>query len=406
MDNGQIKPIVDRILPAMVTLRRYLHAHPEPGFKEYGTMEKILAHLDTIPGLAIRKEVAGTGIVATLGEEKKGPCVALRAEMDALPIEEATGLAWQSKTKGYMHACGHDGHVACLVGAALVLGELSPELKGPVKFIFQPAEEFEGGALRMCEAGALENPDVAAIFGLHSFSGRGTAFGAVAVSGGPVMAGSGNFRIVIHGKGGHAAYPHTCIDPVHAGMQTGVALQSIVSRSTNPSETVVVTVSSFNGGNSTNSIPGKATLTGTFRSLSPSLLEKTAKKIKAIAESSASTFGASAEVSIEMGYPVLVNSHRAAALLRSVAEGALGDKRVRHDLPPLMGCEDFAYYTQRVPGAFWFLGIRPEGEKNWPHSHNCCFDFNDDALAYGITLHARTALDFADLWVTKARPSP
>ncbi len=398
MDNDLLKKAVEKILPAMKELRRYLHAHPEPGFKEHGTMAKILEHLETVPDLSIRKAVAGTGIVAVMGRDKNGPCVALRAEMDALPITEESGLDWASGNPGFMHACGHDGHVTCLVGAARVLGEFSHELKGPVKFIFQPAEEFEGGAAHMCNAGVLENPDVSAIFGLHSFSGRGTGLGSVAVSEGPVMAGSGNFKIVIHGKGGHAAYPHTCIDPIHIGMQTGIALQSIVSRSTNPAETVVVTIARFHGGNSTNSIPDTATLEGTFRSLSPKHLRRTAEKIRAIAEKSAETFGAGAEVTVDMGYPVLVNSKKAAALFRNVAERVVGKELVRPDLPPLMGCEDFAYYTEKIPGAFWFLGIRPKGQRGWPHSHNSRFDFNDDALGYGITLHARTALAFADLW--------
>jgi amidohydrolase len=263
-----IRPLIQEILPSLVQLRHELHAEPELGFEEVNTSRRVLEKLKSVPGVEIRTGVAKTGIVATLGSEKKGPCVALRAEMDALPIEEATGKPYASKVPGKMHACGHDGHTTCAVGAFLVLSKIQDELKGPVKFVFQPSEESVGGARVMCEEGCLENPKVDAIFGLHGYPIAGNLrLGEVALARGPAMAGSRGFTIEVKGKGGHAAAPHLCIDPVYIGAQIVNAVQSMVSRSTNPLESMVVSVTRFVAGTARNIIPETALLEGTLRAL-------------------------------------------------------------------------------------------------------------------------------------------
>ena len=398
MGKKNIKRLIEQIVPSMIELRREIHADPEPGFKEFETANKVLQKLKDIPDIHIRKNVAGTGIVATLGKNKSGPCVALRADMDCLPIQEETNKPYASQKPGYMHACGHDGHTTCLVGSVLILSKIQDELEGPVKFIFQPAEEFDAGAQQMCQEGALENPEVDAIFGLHCYSGSGLQLGEVTVCKGSAMAGSGNFKITVHGKGGHAAYPHICIDPIYIGMQTGNALQSIVSRSTNPLKSAVVTVAKFHAGTATNIIPDTAILEGTFRCLSPELLKKTAEHIKEVAKQTAKAFGADATVTIEEGYPVLVNHGKSTAIFEKISQSVIGKKLVKENQAPLMGCEDFAFYTERIPGTFWFLGIRPPEATDYPRNHHPKFDFNDDALSLGIEMHCEIARRFASLW--------
>jgi amidohydrolase len=393
-----IKPLIDEIVPPMIKLRRQIHAHPEPGFHEFETARKVVQELKKIPDLQIREQIAGTGIVATMGRDKPGPCIALRGDMDCLPIQEKTNKPYASRKPGFMHACGHDGHTACLVGAALVLSTVQDELAGPVKFIFQPSEEFGAGARRLREESCLENPAVDAIFGLHCYPGKGLSLGEVAVCRGPAMAGSGNFKITIHGKGGHAAYPHTCIDPVYIGMQVGIALQSIVSRSTNPVESLVLTLTQFHSGTATNIVPDTAVMEGTFRSLKPGLLEKTAEQIEKISRQVAGAFQAKAEVVVEPGYPVLINHKKSTAVFEQVAKSVLGDGSVKENYPPLMGCEDFAFYAEQIPGTFWFLGIRPSEISEYPHCHHPGFDFNDDALRIGIEIHCELARRFASLW--------
>jgi amidohydrolase len=398
MENKKVKRLIEKIIPSMIQLRQDIHANPEPGFKEFETAGKVLQRLEEIPNIYIRKNVAGTGIVATLGRGKSGPCVALRADMDCLPIQEETGKPYASKRPGYMHACGHDGHTTCLIGAALVLAKNQDELQGPIKFIFQPSEEFDAGAQRMCVEGSLEDPKVDAIFGLHCYSGSGLQLGEVAVCKGSAMAGSGNFKIEVLGKGGHAAYPHICIDPIYVGMQIGNALQSIISRSINPLKGAVVTISKFNAGTATNIIPNQAVMEGTFRALSPKLLKRTAEQIKELSERTARAFGADATVTIEEGYPVLVNDEKSTAIFEKISRDILGDEQVKANHPPLMGCEDFAYYAEKIPGTYWFLGIRPPEATDYPRNHHAKFDFNDDALAIGIEMHCEIARRFASLW--------
>ena len=393
-----IKPMIQDILPDVISLRQDIHACPEPGYKELETSRKILERLEGISGIHIRKEVAETGIVATLGREKIGPCVALRADMDCLSLQEETDKPHASQRPGLMHACGHDGHTACLVGAALVLGGIQDELEGPVKFIFQPAEEGGAGGLRMCREGALEEPRVDAIYGLHCHPGPDLELGEIAVCNGPAMAACGIFEINIEGKGGHAAFPHACVDPIYIGMQMGNAFQSIVSRMTDPLDSVVVSITKFHGGTALNIIPERASIEGSIRALKDELLHKTMNDIENQATQIARAFGAEVEVTTKEVYPALINHDKTNGILNEVVRLTGKTAALKKNYPPMLGGEDFAYYTQQVPGTFWFLATRPPGEQDYPFNHNPKFDFNDDALETGIEMHCETARRFASLW--------
>lgn len=393
-----LKPIIDRILPRIRQLRRELHAHPEPGYKEVATAARVSAMLEGLPGFALRRHVAVTGLVATLGAEKPGACVGLRADMDCLPIQEETGLPYASTKPGLMHACGHDGHTAALVGAALVLAQVREEIRGPVKFIFQPAEEGGAGGRRMTEEGVLENPHVEAIFGHHNMPGSDLQLGDVALRPGPFMGGTCDFAIEVRGRGGHAAAPQNTVDPIYVGAQIVNALQSLVSRTSNPVDTLVITVGRFHAGTATNIIPDTAALEGTIRSLSPEVLKHAPERLAALARAIASAHGATAEVRLMPGYPVTVNDARAAAYVAEVARRVAGPERVKAEYAPILGAEDFAYYLEARTGCYYFVGTRPADRPTVPFCHHPKYDYNDDALPLAIEMHCELARRFAETW--------
>ena len=392
----ELTSMIDAICPSLVELRHELHANPELGYREHETAARVLRRLEQLPGLSIRKGIAETGIVATLGAEKTGPCVALRADLDALPIAEETGLAYASKAEGCMHACGHDGHAACLVGAATVLAQLAETLKGPVKFIFQPAEEGGAGAKRMCRENALQDPQVRAIFALHGWPTL--ELGKLAVRPGPVMANVTDFRIVIHGAGAHAAMPHRAVDPILAAAHVVVALQSIAARNTDPIDSVVVTVGQMEAGTATNVIPLRATLRGTIRTLRKATRVQTKKRLEQIAANTAAAYGARAQVEFVPLYPGLANDPQAADFARETAAAVLGDQAVVLDEPPTLGGEDFAFYARSIPAAFSLLGLHPKDAPEYPDLHQPTFDFNDQVIPLAVRLHCELALRFADRW--------
>lgn len=393
-----LKPIIARIVPRIRQLRRELHANPEPGYKEVATAARAAAMIEGLPGFSLRRNVAVTGVVATLDGNKSGPCVALRADMDCLPIQEETGLPHASTKPGLMHACGHDGHTAALVGAALVLAQVRDELRGPVKFIFQPAEEGGAGGRRMVEEGALENPHVEAIFGHHNMPGSDLALGDVVLRPGPFMGGTCDFAIEVRGRGGHAAAPHTAVDPIYVGAQIVNALQSLVSRTNNPVETLVITVGRFHAGTATNIIPECAQLEGTIRSLSPEVLRLAPERVAALARSIAAAHGAIAEVRLMPGYPVTVNDTRAAEYVASVSRVVAGADHVHANHPPSLGAEDFSYFLQARTGCYYFIGTRPPDTPAVPFCHHPRFDYNDDALPLAIEMHCELARRFAASW--------
>jgi len=384
--------IIEDIVPTLVAFRHELHAHPELKFQERETAARIWRRLQDLDGLALQENVAETGIVATLGARKRGPCVALRADMDALPLQEETELRYASRAPGRMHACGHDGHVACLVGAAMVLCEMQKDLRGPVKFLFQPAEESGGGARKMVEQGVLRDPRVDAVFALHSWPSL--PVGTVGACAGPALASTDTIRIVVRGKGAHAARPHEAVDPILIASHIVTALQSIASRSTDPMEPVVVTLGQIEGGSAVNVIPQWVRLAGTIRTLDAQTRKATAQRATQIATNTAQAFGGEATVNIQKGYPVLVNDPKAVKFFARAAGAVLGAKSVRPDLPPSMGGEDLAYYAEKVPTVLWRLGIRPADKEAVPGLHHPLFDFSDDAIPVGVRVHCEIARRF------------
>jgi amidohydrolase len=389
-------PCIERIDPGVletiVQLRHEIHAHPELGFDVAQTAERILQHISTLPGLTIRKAVGGHGIVATLNADRPGRCVALRADMDALPLDEETDVPYRSTVPGRMHACGHDGNVACLVGAAMMLSQQADQLPGKVKFIFQPAEEGGGGGRVMCEEGALEDPHVDAAFALHAWPVL--ALGQVGVRSGPTLASTDTPKITIQGAGGHGAHPDMCVDPVIVAAHVVLALQTISSRFTSPTDPVVVTISQIHTGTTHNIIPTDAYLEGTIRALTPDVRTKTGELIRQLATQTAAAFGARADVVIEPGYPPLINDLTAAGVVADIATELVGHENVVLDEPPSMGGEDFAYYAERVPAAMWRLGVRSKESDSTPGLHTPRFDFNDQALPLGVAMHTEIATCF------------
>ncbi len=391
-----IAPIIAETTPRIRDLRQHFHRNPELSHEERETADRVARELEPLPGMVVRLGVGGTGVVATLGAGKPGPCVALRADMDALPIEEQSGKPYASCRPGVMHACGHDGHTACLVGAARVLSRVSDSLRGPVKFIFQPAEERDGGAARMCREGCMDDPRVDAIFGMHSWPVLD--IGQVGSCRGASFASASSIRITIRGKGAHGAFPHTGIDPVLIGSHIVAALQSIVARSVDPLQSAVVSITTFNAGTAWNIIPPSAVLTGTYRCLAPGLVPEVGRRIREIAESTAVAFGGTAEVEIRHSFPVLINDDRAFSFFTESAKSAIGSAAVCSACPPVMGSEDFGEYSAHAPSAFWLLGTREPGAIDAPLWHNPRFDFADDAIPTALAVHCGLVRRFQTHW--------
>ena len=393
-----VEDAIQAVLPAVRAARHDIHAHPELAYEEHRTAAKVTDWLQALPHAEIATGIAGTGVTATFAADRPGPAVALRADMDALPIEaELSGVPYASTAPGKMHACGHDGHTAMLLGAATVLDGLAAELAGPVRLIFQPAEEGGAGALKMRDAGVLQDPDIAAVFGLHNMPDPQTHVGQIALCEGPAMAGTGSFTLRLKGKGGHAAMPHGCIDPIVAGSQMVNALQTIVSRETDPVKSAVVSVTCFQAGTAFNVIPETVELRGTIRALEPAILKATAQRVHEIVAGVAQAMGVTYELDLPLGYPPTINHAKTNAYFRdTVARIGRSDDLVV--VPPVLGGEDFAYFSETVPGTFFFLAARPEDKADVPFCHHPAFDFNDDLLADGIRLHVALARDFAHRW--------
>jgi len=389
MKSGMDSVIKD-VAAEMKEFRRWLHQNPEPAFEEFRTSDAIAKKLASIPHIEIKRNIGKTGIAAVLGRQKSGPCVALRADMDCLRMQEENSFHHVSQSKGLMHGCGHDGHVACLVGAALVLAQMQERLPGPVKFIFQPAEENFGGAKEMVKEGVLEDPRPQVIFGLHGT--EAISLGKIGLRSGAAMAASKYFRIIVHGKGTHAAMPHKGVDPVLVGSHIICAAQSIVARNINPLEAGLISIPQFHGSTAPNVIPAEVKLEGTLRALSNVTREYLEKRLGEIVTHTAEAFGATASIDFFDGYPLLVNDEGCAEFVKEIAASILGGDNVVTNYPPSLGAEDFAFYLEKIPGLFWWLGLGKEVGENVP-LHNPKFDFNDDAIGHAITLHCQLALN-------------
>jgi len=385
--------MINELLPALTqkiaTLRRDIHAHPELAFDEKRTAAKVADYLDAL-GLEVHRGIARTGVVAKLSLGSGKRAVGLRADMDALPLIELNTFPHHSTHAGRMHACGHDGHTAMLLGAAEALSKLR-NFDGTVYFIFQPAEEHEGGGRVMVEEGLFERFPMDMVFGLHNWPGMPA--GSFGVTEGPVMAGTDRFDIEITGRGGHAAMPHQAVDVVLAGSALVQAVQSLVSRNTDPLAAAVVSVTRFHAGHADNVLPESAVLGGTVRTLDAELQDELEEGLRRICRGIEATYRVSIDLRYERGYPPTVNapepSFIARETARAVVADAAGDAQVLTGLAPSMGAEDFAYLARVVPACYVWLGNGPGEGGCMLHSPH--YDFNDKIIATGIRYWVRLA---------------
>lgn len=378
------------LAPELVDIRRDIHQHPEVGFAEHRTSQLVFNYLEQ-HGLT-PQIVAGTGVVATLRGNSPGRTIAIRADMDALTVTEQAEHDYTSKTPGIMHACGHDGHTAILLGTAKLLSELK-DIPGNVKFIFQPAEEGPGGALPMIEAGVLDNPTVHAMLGLHIGTVQYTA-GQIAVRYGAACAAPDNIEIVVKGKGGHGGHPHGAIDAIVTAGHLIVALQSIVSREIDPVASVVLSLGTVRGGYRENVIADEVTLTGTVRTLSPEIRRSMPERIERIVKGVCDSFRSTYAFSYTEGYPSLHNDDSMAALVETVAQEVLGTANVFRAPYPTMGGEDFSYFAEKVPACFFMLGATNSAKQCDYVIHHPKFNFDEDAIPVGMAVLAETALTY------------
>jgi amidohydrolase len=378
-------PPIDR--STLIETRRDIHQHPELGFEETRTAMLVADRLRTFD-YQVTSGIGKTGVVALKQNTGSGRCVLLRADMDALPVEEANDVPYRSRHAGKMHACGHDGHVAIGLEVARRLAPLA--LGGSVKFAFQPAEEASNGAQAMISAGVLDAPKVDAAFGIHLWNDL--PVGTIGITPGPMMASVDQFEIEIHGRGGHAAAPHQTVDAVLVAAHLITALQSVVSRRRDPLEDAVVSVTEVHAGRAFNVIPARADLRGTVRTFGGDFFKDAPRLIEETTRGVAAAFGARVEVRYHRLSGPLVNDERLSGLMRDVATELVGAENVRHGVRT-MGGEDMAYFLERVPGCFAFVGSAPRSGTASPH-HSPTFDIDEDSLVIGAELMSRTVVRF------------
>jgi amidohydrolase len=386
---------IDARAKAMAELRQRLHRIPELAFHETETAAMIrseldclgIKHIDGVPD-------APTATICTVGDTSK-PCIALRADIDALPITEQTALPYASTHSGKMHACGHDGHTATLVGVAGIFQAEQNDLPVCVKLIWQPAEEEGGGANRLVRAGVLDGrigPKVRAIFGLHGWPGLPQ--GCVATKPGPLLAATDTFKATFNGKGCHGAFPHFGIDPIVPACEAVLNLQQIVSRDLDPTEPAVVTVGIIRGGTATNVIPDQAVIEGTARTLGEPARKLVKTSIARRCTGVAAAAGCTANIEWLEGYPATVNDPAMSEFVANTARKVLGSDRFFPVARPAMGGEDFAYYLQQTPGCFFLIGVEPPGQGKYPSLHSDRYDFTDGAIAVGMRMFLALAKNF------------
>lgn len=392
--------LADDVEPRVITWRRHIHQNAELSFQEVKTAAYVAEALRAMPGIEVQTGIAKTGIKAVLKGGKPGRVVALRADMDALPVEERNDLPfrstaramWQGKETGVMHACGHDAHVAMLLGAAEILSKVRAEIPGTVVFFFQPAEEGGGGAFLMVKEGAMQNPKVDAVFGQH-ISSRGPG-SAIAYRRGSIMASADSFHVTVKGVGGHGGMPWSAKDPILTAAQIVTGLQAIVSRQADLSQgAAVVTVGQIAGGNRDNIIPEQATLSGTIRTLNEPTRLQVHEAIERTAQKTAEAAGLTAEVKVTRGYPVLSNDPALTTRMLGALERATGPGRVV-EIPPVLGAEDFGAFAQVAPGLFWFLNAPPQDDFSGAPNHSPLFMIGEKHMKTGVKALVNVALEY------------
>ena len=376
------------VVTDVIALRRDFHMHPELGFEEVRTAGIVANRLKRL-GYEVRTGVGVTGVVGLLRSGRPGRTILLRADMDGLPVHEESGVPFASTHPGKMHACGHDGHLAILLGAAQLIMERKEQLVGTIVLCFQPAEEGKGGAKAMIDDGVLDDPHVDNVYGLHLMSQA--PCGVVKVRPGPVMASSDSIEIAIHGKGGHGAAPHETIDPILTAAHFITQVQSVVSRRIEPIEPAVVTIGAISGGTIHNVIPDNVRMLGTVRAFSPDVRKQMHPRIEAILRGTCEAHGATYDMDYVWRYPVTSNDPAQAAYVRSLAARTLGDDRSQ-EMTPTMGAEDFSFMLERRPGCFFFLGTQSD-EKTAVAHHNARFAIDEAALENGVRMMVALALD-------------
>ena len=380
---NEILSRIEEIFPYTSALRREFHRHPELGFQEFHTADILLRELSKLEGFSIQSGLAKTGLVALLKGAKPGKTVLLRFDMDALPVMENTGVSFASENEGLMHACGHDGHMAIGLTTAKILAENQNDFAGILKFVFQPAEEGLGGALRMIDAGILENPRPDYVLGLHLWNEK--PLGWLGISDGPVMSASETFRIIINGKGGHGGKPHEARDPVVASAAVISALQTLVAREVHPLDSAVITVSSIHGGETHNVIPEKVILGGTIRTITPETRAQVLERFHAVVRGVAEAHLCTAEVIIEDVSPAVTNDPDVADLMRKIAVSLYPEANLVEDYQT-MASEDMAFLMQDLPGCYSFIGsANPEAGLDAKH-HQPDFNFDEEAMKIGAAL--------------------
>ena len=381
-----IRPEVEAIKDILIQWRRDFHQYPELGFEEHRTSSIIAETLISF-GMSPKTGVGKTGVTADLNFGE-GPTIALRADMDALPMQETSGLSFSSKHDGVMHACGHDGHMAMLLGAAKILSQMDKELTGAIRFIFQPAEEGEGGARYMIKDGCLEGVDE--IYGIHVWNYQ--PVGEVGAKEGPILAAADLFDIIIKGVGGHGATPQGTVDAVIVAAHLIQALQTIVSRNTNPLESTVITIGEINGGHNFNIIADKVRLAGTTRAYTKENRSMIQRRMQEIIDGIAKSFGAEITFNYTDGYPPTINHAGPVKKVLQAAGKVVGPGAGEPYLS--MGGEDFSYYLQKVPGCFFFVGSAPDGQRQFSTPHHCShFNMDESALSVGTSVYLHLVED-------------
>ncbi len=382
---NDIRRLIHKHKDLIIKTRRDLHQIPETAYTEKKTAAYVTDYLNR-EGLEVKTGIAENGVVGLLQTEREGPTLLLRADMDALPLVEATGLPFASKHAGVMHACGHDAHMAMVLGAATALNTIRDDLTGNIKFLFQPAEEGPGGAKPMIEAGVMENPHVDYCAGCHLWPD--IPEGTIGVKAGPFMAAMDRFDLKIVGHGGHGAMPHLCVDALEVGTQVVGALQRIVSRHMNPLQPSVVTIGSFHAGSAFNIIPAEAELSGTTRTFDKHIWHSWEKKLRKVIQGVCESMGADFDLNFAQGYPPTINDEFMSEIVSQCAAKVVGNEQVL-DPPQTMGGEDFAYFLQKTAGCFFALGV---GHAGGVSVHNPGFDFNENVLPLGVETFAHIAL--------------